>query len=150
MQIAVIGSEEASEELKCTAKEVGRLIAKSGAALLCGGLGGVMEYAALGAREAGGQTVGILPGVNRREANPYIDIAIATGMDHARNVILVRSSDAVIAVGGGYGTLSEIALALKMKKPVVAIKGGWEIDGVMVARDATEAVRLAIERIKSL
>ena len=99
------------------AERVGRAIAEAGAVLLCGGLGGVMEAASRGAARAGGTVVGLLPGFEARDANRWVGIPIVTGMDQARNVILVRSSDAVIAVGGRYGTLSEIALALKLGRP---------------------------------
>ena len=116
MQIGVIGGSDCTEKFVYVAEEVGRCIAEKGAILICGGLGGVMESAARGAKKAGGTTIGILLGFNRYEANKYIDIAIVTGMDHARNIIIVRSSDALIAVAGSYGTLSEIALGLKMKK----------------------------------
>ncbi|MDI6639515.1 MAG: TIGR00725 family protein [Methanocellales archaeon] len=150
MQIGVIGSEVCPEKFRDVAEEVGRRIAENGAILICGGLGGVMESAARGAKKAGGTTIGILPGFDRYEANKYIDIAIVTGMSHARNVIVVRSSDALIAVAGSYGTLSEIALGLKMKKPVIVVKGcPWEIKGIIVAEDAEDAVKLAIENIKS-
>jgi len=108
------------------AYEVGRLVALKGALLVCGGLSGVMDHAARGAKSAGGTTVGILPGCSRDEANLYIDIAIPTGLGEARNLLVVRSSDALIAIGGQYGTLSEIAFALKMGKPIVGISS-WEI-----------------------
>ena len=109
--IGVIGDGKCSEEVARAAYEVGRGIGKRGAILICGGRGGVMEAAARGAKSAGGLTVGILPGISQQEANPYIDIAIATGMGEARNVIIARSCGALIAVEGMYGTLSEIALA---------------------------------------
>jgi uncharacterized protein (TIGR00725 family) len=97
--------------------------------LVCGGLGGVMQAACRGAKEAGGTTVGILPGHDRGEANEFVDVAIPTGLGEARNALVVRAADALIAVGGGYGTLSEIALALKAGKRVAGL-GTWEIDGV--------------------
>jgi len=108
------------------AYEVGYLLARRGAVIVCGGLGGVMESTCKGAKEAGGTTIGILPGPFRGDANPYVDHAIATDMGQARNAIIVRTVDAVVAVGGEYGTLSEIAMALKMGKKVAAISS-WEI-----------------------
>ncbi len=108
------------------AEAVGRLVAQKGAVLVCGGLTGVMEAACRGAREANGFTVGVLPGNDRRDANPWVSLPIATGVGQARNIGVVRSSDAVIAVGGAYGTLSEIAFALNSAIPVVGI-GSWRL-----------------------
>ncbi|MFO0752693.1 MAG: TIGR00725 family protein [Thermodesulfovibrionales bacterium] len=125
-----------------TAEEVGRLIALRGALLVCGGLSGVMEAAARGARESGGTTVGILPQHHCNDANPYIDVPVATGFGEGRNVVLVRTADALIAVGGEYGTLSEISFALKAGKTVVGIDT-WDIEGVIKADSAEEAVRKA-------
>ncbi|MEA2219669.1 MAG: hypothetical protein QOJ35_2295, partial [Solirubrobacteraceae bacterium] len=122
---------------------VGRGLAEAGAVLVCGGLGGVMEAACRGAKSAGGTTIGILPGTRRDEANPYVDIAIATALGELRNGLVVRAADALVAVGGEFGTLSEIALALKAGKPVVGL-GTWEIRGVVVASDPVEAVALAL------
>lgn len=139
LRIAVIGQSEAEGEIARMAREVGRLIAKEGWVLLCGGLGGVMEEAARGAAEADGLTVGILPGKSASEANPYIRLPIVTAMSHARNAILVRTADGLIAVGGKYGTLSEIALALVLEKPVIGLKT-WEIEGVEKAEDPAGAV----------
>ncbi len=125
--IGVVGAgQEPTEEQSQIAYEVGRLIAQRGAALVCGGLGGVMEAAARGAKEAGGRVIGILPGSSRLEANPYLDVALPTGLGEARNVLIVRASDVLIAIGGEFGTLSEIAFALKTGKPVVGI-GTWEL-----------------------
>ena len=126
MFVAVIGSASCSQEVAAQAEAVGREIARRGAVLVCGGRGGVMEAACRGAKAEGGTTVGILPGADRGEANRYVDIAIATGMGEARNAIVVRTADAVVAVSGGYGTLSEIGLALKMGRPVVGL-GTWEL-----------------------
>lgn len=126
--ISVIGPGRCTAEQYHEAQEVGRLIASRGAVLVCGGLGGVMEAAARGAREGGGSTVGILPGHDRLAANPYIDQAITTGLGEARNLIVVSTGDAVIAVGGGYGTLSEIGLAAKIGRPVVILHG-WRLEG---------------------
>ena len=150
--VAVIGPGEATGQELSTAEEVGRLLAEAGAVLVCGGLGGAMEAACRGAKGAGGTTVGILPGIDRAVANLHVDVAITTGLGEARNALVVRAADALIAVGGGYGTLSEIALALKTGKPVIGI-GSWELsrggvaEGALVeAGDAREAVRLALER----
>ena len=126
MYVGVIGGQYCSEEEERTAHEVGSLLAKRGAIIVCGGLGGMMEAACKGAKEAGGITIGILPGPFRGDANPYVDYAIATDMGQARNAVIVRTADAVMAVGGEYGTLSEIAMALKMGKKVVALSS-WEI-----------------------
>ncbi|GAB6284723.1 MAG: TIGR00725 family protein [Methanoregula sp.] len=137
MQIAVIGSAGATPEEYATAQAVGRLIAENNETLICGGMGGVMEAACKGAREFGGRTVGILPGTGN--GNPYLDIVIRTGLGHARNVLVVQSADAVIAIGGEYGTLSEIAIALKLNKPVFGLKT-WDIDGVASCKNPEEAV----------
>jgi len=140
MQIAVIGGGECSPMVRDMAHHLGKLLAEQGHILLCGGLGGVMEAACSGAREAGGLAVGILP-AELAEANECIDIAIATGMGHARNVIIVKSADAIVALPGSYGTLSEIALALKMKKRVISLKS-WDIPGTLKAETPEEALKL--------
>jgi uncharacterized protein (TIGR00725 family) len=118
---------------------VGRGLAAQGAVVVCGGLGGVMEAACRGAKQAGGHTVGILPGSDRGAANPFVDTAVPTGLGEARNALVVRAADALIAVGGGYGTLSEIAFALKAGKRVVGLDS-WDIDGVVAVDDAEAAV----------
>jgi uncharacterized protein (TIGR00725 family) len=118
---------------------VGRRLAERGAVVVCGGLGGVMEAACRGAKEAGGPTVGILPGTDRAAANAFVDVAIPSGLGEGRNVLVVRAADAVVAVGGGYGTLSEIALALKAGKRVVGLDS-WDIEGVLAAADPEAAV----------
>lgn len=141
MQIAVIGASDCSPEEYETARTLGRLIAEMGATLICGGMGGVMEAACRGARESGGQTVGIVPDTGN--GNPYLNVVIRTGLGHARNALVVQSADAVIAVGGSHGTLSEIALALKTRRPVFGI-GSWDIPGVVacsVPEDAMERVK---------
>jgi uncharacterized protein (TIGR00725 family) len=150
--VAIIGSASADAEIAALAEEVGREIARRGAILVCGGRGGVMEAACRGAKAAGGTTVGILPGTDRREANAYVDIPVVTGIGEARNAIVVRSADAVIAVSGGYGTLSEIGLALKMGRPVVGLRT-WELcregepeNGILEAEAPTHAVELALAR----
>jgi len=119
--IAVIGSSSCNAEVAACAETVGRLLAEHGAVLLCGGLGGVMEAAARGAKQRGGLTVGILPGADPGEANPYIDVPLATGMGEMRNALIVRAAQAAIAIGGGWGTLSEIAMAQRIKTPVVGL-----------------------------
>jgi uncharacterized protein (TIGR00725 family) len=140
-----VGAGRASAEEERTAEAVGRGLASAGAVLVCGGLGGVMEAACRGAKEAGGTTVGILPGGDRADANAWVDVAIATGLGEARNALVVRAADCLIAVGGEYGTLSEIALALKTGTPVVGV-GSWAIEGLVVAESADDAVRRALQR----
>lgn len=134
-----------------TAEELGRLLAEAGAVVVCGGRGGVMEAVCRGARSAGGLTLGILPGSDRREANPYVEVAVPTGLGEARNALVVRSADVVVAVAGGYGTLSEIAFALRDGTPMVGI-GTWELarggepdTGIVRVGDAAEAARTALE-----
>jgi uncharacterized protein (TIGR00725 family) len=147
-QIAVVGAGTCDSRIKALAEQVGREIARRGAFLLCGGLGGVMEAAACGAKKEEGITLGILPGTVREEANSWIDIAVLTGMGHARNALIAQSSDALIAVDGEYGTLSEIAFGLKMGKPVVLLESKWEIKGTYNAKSPEEAVELAFSLIK--
>jgi uncharacterized protein (TIGR00725 family) len=139
----VVGAGDAGAEQRESAEDVGRLLGERGAVLVCGGLGGVMEAACRGAKEAGGTTLGILPGLDRAEANPYVDVAVPTGLGEARNALVVRAADALIAVGGGYGTLSEVALALKTGKPVVGL-GSFELEGMTQAGSPDEAVRAAL------
>lgn len=149
-RIAVIGAGNCDNELGKLAEEVGRRIAESGAILICGGLGGVMEYAAKGAKSAKGMTIGVLPTYNPDDANPYIDIPIVTGMGHARNIIVVGSADAVIAVGGEFGTLSEISFALKLGIPVIALQS-WDLNAkanIQIANSAEEAVQLALNSVR--
>jgi uncharacterized protein (TIGR00725 family) len=150
MFIAVIGSANCDEDVAALAASVGREIARRDAILVCGGRGGVMEAACRGAKGEGGLTVGILPGTDRREANAYVDVPIATGLGEARNAVVVRSADAVVAVSGGYGTLAEIGLALKMGRPVVGL-GTWDLaragrpdGGVVPAGTPVQAVELAL------
>jgi uncharacterized protein (TIGR00725 family) len=139
--VAVCGAGNADEATKLTAERLGRLLAQAGAVVICGGLGGVMEAACRGASEAGGTSIGLLPGRDRAAANRYVTYAIATGLGEARNALVVRAADVVVAVGGEYGTLSEIAFALKIGVPVVAI-ASWR-----VARDAdtTDPIERAID-----
>lgn len=145
-QVAVVGAASASAEIAELAFAVGRLLAQHGATLVCGGLTGVMEAAARGAREGGGTTIGILPGESRAEANEWIDYAIPTGIGHARNLAVAASGDVVIAVGGEWGTVSEIALARKLGRPVIALAPGilLEGEGIYRAQSAEEAVELAL------
>jgi uncharacterized protein (TIGR00725 family) len=145
--IAVVGSGTADARLEALAEALGREIALAGAVLVCGGLGGVMEAACRGARSAGGRTLGILPGESRDGQNPHLDLSIVTGMGHARNALVARSADAVIALRGGPGTLSEIALAIKMGRPVVGL-GAWsELPGVLVEQEPSAALGHALERL---
>jgi uncharacterized protein (TIGR00725 family) len=141
--IAVVGPGEATPEELARAEDVGALVAGAGAGLVCGGLGGVMEAACRGARSRGGVTVGLLPGLDRDAANGWVVVALPTGLGEARNALVVRAADALIAVGGAYGTLSEIALALKAGKPVIGL-GTWEIDGVERAEGPEAAVDSAL------
>ena len=149
--IGVLGPNTTTEEQDALGREVGRHIASAGAVLLCGGLGGMMRATAQGAKNAGGETVGILPGSDKTAANEFIDIALPTDLGAYRNALLVRACDAVIAVHGAYGTLSEIAFALRLGVPVVGLET-WEIGrngktdpGIHTARTAEEAVALAVQ-----
>ena len=156
-RIGVIGSSSCPPAAREVARQVGHLIARAGAILICGGRGGVMEAAARGAKEAGGVTVGILPGNSDAEANPYIDIPIVTGLGMARNAVNVLSSQAVIAVAGAYGTLSEIALARVYGIPVIGL-GTWHLtdpegktpEDLLGAQTPQEAVELALRTIRTI
>jgi uncharacterized protein (TIGR00725 family) len=145
--IGVIGAGKDDAALTKIAEEVGRLIAAREALLVCGGLGGVMEAAARGAKAAGGTTIGILPQATKEMANRYIDVPVATGFGEGRNVVIIRTADALIAIGGEYGTLSEVAFALKMGKPVVGINT-WDIKGIIKADTPEAAVNSAFELLK--
>jgi uncharacterized protein (TIGR00725 family) len=154
--VAVVGASAGTPAELALGETIGRLLAENGAVLVCGGMGGVMEAAAGGAMNAGGTTVGILPTASRLDANPYLTVAVATGMGEARNAIVVRTADVVIAVHGEYGTLSEIALALKMGKPVVGV-GTWElvregapVDAIVRADSPEDAVAKALKLAASL
>jgi uncharacterized protein (TIGR00725 family) len=142
IQVSVIGSGAENEE---RAEEVGRLLAERGATVVTGGLGEVMSAAARGARNAGGTTIGILPGETRGAANEWVDHVVVTGIGHGRNLAVVASGDAVIAVGGRYGTLAEIGFALTLGRPVVVLEPGWEVEGTHGARTPGEAVEFALE-----
>lgn len=141
--IAVLGSSSPGDEAIAHAIAVGAAVARAGAILVTGGLGGIMEAASRGAREQGGLTLGLLPGTSKRDANPYVDCAVPTGLGDFRNYLVVAAADAVVALEGRFGTLSEIAMALTLGKVVVGL-GTWEIDGIRSARDPEEAVRLAL------
>jgi hypothetical protein len=140
-QVSVIGSGAEHEE---NAEEIGRLLAERGCTVVCGGRGEVMAAAARGAKAAGGTTIGILPGESRADANEWIDHVVVTGIGHARNLAVVASGEAVIAVGGRYGTLAEIGFALALGRRVVVLEPGWEIDGTLRATTPAEAVDLAL------
>jgi len=145
--LGVIGGGTCSPEIARIAEEVGERIAEKGGVLICGGLFGVMEAACRGAKSKGGTTIGILPGQDKSEANSFVDIPITTGMGEARNIIIVRSAAAVIAIGGEHGTLSEIAFCLKFKVPLVGIKT-WDFDPAIVHVDTPgKAVDKAFEMI---
>lgn len=141
--VGVIGPGEASDDERLRAEEVGRILAERGAIVVCGGLGGVMEAAARGASGARGVVVGLLPGASRADANPYLSVAIATGLGEMRNPLVVRAADAVIAVGRGYGTLSEVAHALRTGVPVVGL-GTWDLPDIVAAAGPQEAVQLVL------
>ena len=152
--IAVIGTRQPSPEESKLAEEVGRELAKNGVALICGGLGGVMEDACRGAYAEGGLTIGVIPGDDRKSANRYVRIPISTGIGYARNVIIVKSAQAIIAVGGGYGTLTELGYALDSKKPVIGLKT-WKFSrnnrmdkSIIRVNSAKEAVSKALQQVQ--
>lgn len=140
--VGVVGSATCSEELYALAREIGHEIGKRRWTLICGGLGGIMEGASRGCFEAGGMTVGLLPGLRKEEANPYIRVAIPTGLGEGRNLLVVRASDILVAISGGHGTLSEIALALKTGKTVVGIRTFENIEGMAAASTPREVVKI--------
>jgi hypothetical protein len=153
--IAVIGAGEASSSEVADAEAIGRLLAEAGAVLVCGGLGGVMHAAARGCSQAGGTAIGILPGDDRSPGSPHLSVTISTGLGEARNAIIVRTVDAVIAVGGEFGTLSEIGLALRMDKPVIGLST-WSLaratgspDPLIRATSPAEAVRQALQAARA-
>jgi uncharacterized protein (TIGR00725 family) len=143
-QVAVVGSGAEHEE---RAEEVGRLLAERGCVVVTGGLGEVMAAAARGAKSVGGTTIGVLPGESRSGANPWIDYAVATGIGHARNLAVAASGDAVIAVGGSWGTMAEIAFAKRLGRPVVILEPGQAVPGVERAATAPEAVALVLDAV---
>lgn len=148
--VAVVGAGVFDTETGAHAEEVGILLGQAGAVVLCGGLTGVMESVCRGARSTGGTTVGILPGHDRNDANEFVDVALATGMGEMRNALIVRASDAVIAIGGEFGTLSEVAFALKIGRPVVGLdtwhlsKSGGTKDPIVRAESPADAVSAAL------
>lgn len=143
--IGVIGAGKCAKKLRDEAYLVGRAVAEGGAILVCGGLKGVMEAAAQGAREAGGLTVGIVPGTDRHEANPYCDVIIPTGIGNARNFLVVQAADALVALHGKYGTISELSIALKLGKPVVSLVK-WDVfPEVRYVPEPKEAVAAALK-----
>lgn len=152
--IAVLGGNQCSAQETALAEEVGGEIARHGAILVCGGLGGIMEAACRGARKEGGTTIGILPGEHRQSANPYVEIPIVTGIGHARNMIVAKSANAVIAIGGGYGTLSEISYALQSGIPVISLntwtlsRNGRKERSIVPAKDPADAVAKALKLAK--
>jgi hypothetical protein len=139
MRVSVIGGGTVTESERETAHEVGRLLARRGHVVVCGGLGGVMEAACRGATSAGGRTIGIVPGEDRTAANDYVDVAVATGIGHARNALVVMNGDAVIAVDGGGGTLSELGFSFVYERPVAGI-GSHDVPGVEAVASPEEAV----------
>ncbi len=140
--IGVIGAGTCPDATYKLASDVGCEIGKRGWVLVCGGLGGVMEGAAKGCTEAGGMTVGILPGLKKESANPYIRMPIPTGLGEGRNLLVVRASDILVAISGGHGTLSEIALALKTNKPVIGLETWKDIDGIHYVTDCSNAIQI--------
>ena len=150
--VAVIGAGDAAHHDLVVAEDLGRELATRGAVVVCGGLGGVMAAVCRGAQGAGGRTIGILPGDDRHQANPHVDVAVATGLGEARNLLVVRTADVVIAVGGEFGTLSEIAFALRLGTPVVGIAtwelakaGGHPVDAILRVATAAEAATTALD-----
>jgi uncharacterized protein (TIGR00725 family) len=141
VQVSVIGSGVEHEE---RAETVGRLLAEHGATVVTGGLGEVMAAAARGAKSSGGTTLGILPGETRTDGNAWLDHVVVTGIGHGRNLAVVASGDAVIVVGGRYGTLAEIGFALTLGRPVVVLEPGWEVEGTQRAQTPAEAVEFAL------
>jgi len=143
-QVSVIGS---GEEWEGAAEEIGRLLAKRGCVVVTGGLDEVMAAAHRGANAAGGTTIAILPGEDRAAANPWADHVVVTGIGHARNLAVAASGDAVIAVGGSFGTIAEMALALRLGRSVVALEGAPRVDGALRAASAADAVELALAHL---
>jgi uncharacterized protein (TIGR00725 family) len=141
--VAVCGQSEPDAVLEAAAQEVGRLLAEAGVVVICGGLGGVMEAVCRGVADAGGQSIGLLPGSDRQEANAALGIALATGLGQARNAVVATAGDVVIAIGRGWGTLSEIGMARRLGRRVVALHS-WNVDGLDVAGSPAQAVELAL------
>jgi hypothetical protein len=152
--VAIIGASNPTPQEKIFAYEVGRLLGREGILLITGGLGGVMEAASKGAKDSGADVIGIIPGLDPDQANPWVDIVLATGLGDARNVIIASSADVIIAIGGGFGTLSEIAFGLKRSKPIVGLLT-WGLDlektggiDLIRASDPQEAVKIALRYVK--
>ena len=143
--ISVIGGHDATYDVECIAHEIGKIVAQSGAVLVCGGLEGIMKAASRGAKEAGGLTIALLPGINKSDANPYIDIALPTSIGYARNVIVACCADIIVALPGSHGTRSEISYGLVYKRPVIDF-GDWNIKGMIKA----ESVKEVEKKIKEL
>ena len=155
LYVGVAGASQALASLLGQAETLGRRLAEAGAVVVCGGGPGVMEAVCRGAREVGGTTVGLLPGLDRNDGNPHLTVSLPTGLGQGRNLLLVRASDALVAVGGGFGTLSEVALALRTGVPVVGL-ATWSlaldshpVDAFPVAEDADSAARLALEAARA-
>ncbi len=144
--VAVVGASQAARELEATAEQVGTLLARAGAIVITGGRGGVMAAASRGAHDAGGTVIGLLPGTSRGEANEWVTIALPTGLGELRNGLIVRAADVLIAVGGAYGTLSEVALALATDVPVIGL-GSWAIDGIEQTATPEDAVTRALKSV---
>lgn len=147
--ISVIGGHERNKEVECLAHGVGIIVAKVGAILVCGGLNGVMEAASRGAKEAGGITIGLLPGTNKSDANPYIDIALPTSIGYARNAIVACSADIIVALAGSHGTSCEISYGLVYKRPIIDL-GNWNREGMIKVKDLREAeikIKELVEKI---
>ena len=143
--IAVIGAGKCSRKLRDMAADIGRYVAENGGVVLCGGLGGIMEGAARGAKEAGGTTIGIIPSENKADANQFIDYVIPTGFGQARNVLVVRAADAIVALPGKFGTLSEMAFALVSGKPIVSVQA-WKLgEEILQVEDRIEAATIAMD-----
>ena len=146
--IAIIGAGKCSKKLCDMAADIGKYVAENGGVVLCGGLGGIMEGAARGAKEAGGTTIGIIPSENKADANRFIDYVIPSGFGEARNVLIIRSADAIVALPGKFGTLSEMAFALISGKPIVSVQA-WKLgDEILQVDDHIEAAKLALELAK--
>ena len=146
--IAVVGAGKCSKKLRDMAAVIGKYVAEQGGVIVCGGMGGVMEGAARGAKEAGGVTIGILPTQDKKDANEFIDYVIPTGFGEARNIMVIRAADGVVALPGKYGTLSEMAFALQMRKPLVSVSA-WKLgDEIRHVETPEEAARLVLELVE--
>ncbi len=146
--IGVIGGSQCNDQDYAAAEKVGKLIAQSGGSVICGGLTGIMEAACKGATGAGGVTIGVLPGNDVRDANPFVNIPIATGMGIGRNIVIIRTAQVLIAIDGRYGTLSEIAFAMQLNKPVFSLNSWNEIPGIVPVNSPAEAVEKAFSLIR--